>query len=115
MNKYSTGFIKQYILNNITEISKVNCGMKEDWHWTCDTVWDIHNGFDDDYDWDSDYIEVAGITGSIWATPVMEVYFNDGRTEIVPCFVDDGIVERLSKIEQCKMFAKITGGYENDR
>lgn len=91
MKKYDTAFIKEYIEGRKNEIESVSCGMKEDWSWTAETVFS-NSEFEPGYDWGSKSINVAGISGSTWATPVMEVLFNDGRTEIVDCFFDDGNV-----------------------
>lgn len=111
MNKYDTAFIKSYIEEHKNEILEVSCGMKEDWFWTAKTVYS--NGvLLDLYDWSKKSIEVAGIDGSTWATPVMEVTFNDGRTELVPCFFYDDRKAPVWQIAQQKAFAAMTGGRE---
>lgn len=89
MKKYDTSFIKDYIESHREEIKEVSCGMKEDWFWTAETIYE-ENHFSEEYDWNSKSISVAGISGSTWATPVMEVCFKDGITEIVPCYFNDG-------------------------
>lgn len=57
-------------------------GMAEDWYWTSEKVHDgnnftdaINNG------------EIAGISGSYWATPTLELTFNDGTVKTIDCFV----------------------------
>lgn len=87
MKKYDTAFIKAYIEKHHPELKSVACGMKEDWSWTADVVWE-DGKFVSEFNWNSKSIEVAGITGSIWATPVMWVEFKDGHTEDIPCFFD---------------------------
>lgn len=111
MNRYDTEFIKSYISENKDTIESVSCGMKEDWNFTAQTVYE--NGeFCQKFNWNSKSIKVAGISGSIWATPVMEVYFKDGSTLLVPCFFDDGYNAKDSEILQAKMYAMRTGGKE---
>ena len=111
MKKYNTEFIKQYIEDNKENIMHVECGMREDWSWTADTVYS--NGkYYSEYDWESESICVAGICGSTWATPIMEVNFKDGRTEIVECFKNDGVQESQELIRKQKEFAFTTGGMD---
>lgn len=111
MKHYNTNFIKNYIEQHKDDIDSVYCGMKEDWHWTADKIFE--NGkYSDDFDWKSEHISVCGISGSTWATPVMEVSFKDGRTEIVNCYEDDGEQVSTYQIAQQKMFAVMTGGMD---
>lgn len=109
--KYNTSFIKNYIEEHKEEIETVSCGMREDWSWTAETVfWD--GEFSSEYDWEKENISVAGISGSPWATPVMEVEFKDGRTEIVECYADDGEQASKQQIAWQKVFARATGGMD---
>lgn len=111
MKNYNAAFIKNYIENHKEEIGTVTCGMREDWSWTAETVFE--NGeISSDYDWSKEHISVAGICGSTWATPVMEVEFNDGRTEIVDCYEDDGERASQSQIARQMDFARATGGMD---
>ena len=111
MKHYNTKFIKKYIEEHKRQILSVHCGMREDWYWTADKVFE--NGeLSYDYDWESENISVAGITGSTWETPVMEVEFDDGRTEIVECWIDDGEVVSENQIRRQKRFALDTGGMD---
>lgn len=111
MKKYNTNFIKSYIEEHKKEIESVFCGMREDWSWTEDTVFE-DGEFSSYYDWNKKHITVAGISGSTWATPVMKVEFKDGRTEIVDCYVDDGEQASKSQIANQKAFARETGGMD---
>lgn len=111
MNKYDTAFIKSYIEEHKNEISEVSCGMREDWFWTAETVYS-DEALLDKYDWSGKSINVAGIDGSTWATPTMEVAFKDGRIELVPCFFDDGDKAPDEKVAQQKAFVEMTGGRE---
>lgn len=111
MKNYNVAFIKNYIEEHKVEIETVTCGMREDWSWTAETVFE--NGeFSSNYDWSKEHISVAGISGSTWATPVMEVEFKDGRTEIVDCYEDDGEKASQSQIAQQMAFARATGGMD---
>lgn len=111
MNKYDTAFIKKYIEERREEIDTVDCGMREDWFWTAETVFE--NGeFSKEYAWGRKSITVAGIDGSTWATPTMEVCFKDGRTELVPCYFYDGHDAPVKQIEEQKRFTIATGGKE---
>ncbi|MDE6957599.1 MAG: hypothetical protein K2O96_05835 [Lachnospiraceae bacterium] len=111
MKKYNTNFIKSCIEEHKAEIKTVTCGMREDWNWTAETIFE--NGeLSYGYDWSEEHISVAGISGSTWATPVMEVEFKDGRTEIVNCYEDDGERASQSQISQQKAFARATGGMD---
>ena len=109
--KYNTSFIKNYIEEHKGEIETVTCGMREDWGWTNNTVYE--NGkLCGGYKWKSEHISVAGISGSSWATPVMRVEFKDGREEIIDCYVNDGEQASQSQIAQQMMFARATGGMD---
>jgi hypothetical protein len=109
MKNYSTKIIKEYIEKNKELIEEVYCGMREDWSWTAEAVFE-----DNDYtiDLNRDSVSIAGIGGSTWATPIMEITFKDGRTEIVPCYEDDGERENEYRITQQKMYARLTGGMD---
>lgn len=82
MKKYNTEFIKKYIGEHKYEIESVRCGMREDWFWTAETVYEIGD-FCKGFDWNKKHISVAGITGSTWATPVMHVEFKDGLYRVM--------------------------------
>lgn len=111
MKKYNTEFIKKYITEHKDEIESVECGMREDWFWTAETVY--KNGdFCKRFDWNKKHISVAYIDGSTWATPVMNVNFKDGREEVVPCYEDDGESESEERIANQKMFAAMTFGMD---
>lgn len=109
--KYNTSFIKNYIKQHKEEIETVSCGMREDWSWTAETVFE-DGEFSSEYDWEKENISVAGISGSTWATPVMEVEFKDGRAEIVECYADDGEKASQQQIAQQKAFGRATGGMD---
>ena len=109
MKNYSAKFIKEYIEKNKDLIDYVECGMREDWSWTAETIFE-----DNEYTQElaRDPISIAGISGSTWATPIMKVSFKDGRTEIVNCYEDDGERGNEYRITQQKMYAGLTGGMD---
>ena len=111
MKKYNTKFIKTYIHEYKEEIVLVECGMREDWSLTAETVFE-EGEFSSDYDWTKENISVAGISGSNWATPVMRIEFKNGRTDIVECYTDDGEKASRSQIVQNMAFARATGGMD---
>ena len=111
MKHYNTKFIREYIEQHKEQIVRADCFMREDYSWTCETVFEdgqLRKGFN----WNDNYLRVAGITGSTWATPTMEVEFIDGHTESVECWIDDG--ERVSErqIREQKAFTAATGGMD---
>lgn len=75
MKKYDYKKAYNYIESHKEEISEVSLGIHEDWFWTAEAVW--KNG---KYEVDllSTNLKIAGIFGSKWATPVMQVEFKDG-------------------------------------
>lgn len=60
-----------------------------------------------------DDCHIAGICGSVWATPVMKIVYNDGSSKIIDCYTNSSN-EQASDIEidQMKSFAVITGGMD---
>lgn len=86
MRYYSCEKIKSFIEEHKDEIDEVSLGMIEDWSWTAETVYD--NGeFGDKYDFGGKTLTIAGIKGSYWATPTMEVYYKDGRRDYIDCWL----------------------------
>lgn len=109
MKYYNTKFIREYIEQHMDQIESVYCFMYEDWNRTCDIVFkdgDFYTGFN----WESKYLEVAGIMGSLWETPAMGIKFKDGRTETIECWVDDGECESNKQIRERKASAETREG-----
>ncbi len=82
MKKYDFEKVKNYIENNRNNIKSVYLGMHEDWFWTAENVFE-----------DGEYTKklgenttIAGISGSYWATPVMQVEFKDGTEKVIGCY-----------------------------
>ena len=74
---------KKLIEEKKSEIESASLGMEGDWFWTAETVWTKEEGFVIDLD----TIEgIAGISGSYWATPTLEMELQYGSALKVPCF-----------------------------
>lgn len=103
MKYYNPEFIKQYIKQHRAEIEEVELGMDEDWFWTSETIFK-DGKYSSRCSLDGNRITVAGIDGSVWATPIMAVTFKDGLVERVECWTADGKTEEPASIERCKAF-----------
>lgn len=109
MKLYSTKIIREFIETHKEKIETVKCGMREDWRWTADTIYS--NG-DYQIDVSGSSVRIAGIQGSQWATPIMEVTYKDGRREILDCYTDDGETASADDVRKMKEFAFGTGGMD---
>lgn len=64
------------------KLISASLGMQEDWNWTAETIW--HNG---KYLVKlTDKTDIAGINRSYWATPVLELEFEDEFIFTTPCY-----------------------------
>jgi hypothetical protein len=75
----SKSIIKENKSKGLVEAS---LGMQEDWYWTAETIWN-----------DGKYVRVlkentkiAGIDGSTWATPVLELTYSDETKITLNCY-----------------------------
>ncbi|HEM3626024.1 TPA: hypothetical protein U1C37_000410 [Streptococcus suis] len=83
--KYDFKKAKSLIEAERENIESAYLGMREDWYWTAESVYE--NG---EFTVDLDTVEtIAGIPGSSWATPYLEIKYKDGSSKMVPCH-DDG-------------------------
>lgn len=81
MKHYDFKKAKQIIEKHKDQIASASLGMHEDWFWTVETVFS-----DGEYTIDLDTItELGGTDGSYWATPVLELNFQDGSTKTFSC------------------------------
>lgn len=110
MKYYDAKLIKGFIEKSKDEIDCVSCGMKEDWFWTGETVFQNGKIL---VDLENKTVKLAGIDGSYWATPVMEVLYKDGETHIIPCYFEDAETVDDSVVEMKKAFAIMTGGMDD--
>jgi hypothetical protein len=82
MAKYDFQKAKRIIEEKKDSIKEASLGMHEDWFWTADTVFE-----DGEHLIDLDTVEkIAGIDGSYWATPTLQIEYKDGTKEAIPCY-----------------------------
>jgi hypothetical protein len=74
--------IKSYLKDNrgYGKLISASLGMQEDWFWTADTIWE--NGKFKRFTG-----KVAGINRSYWATPTLELEFEDEFSFRTPCYI----------------------------
>ena len=80
--KYDFKKAKQFIEDNKENIESARMGMREDWFWTSETIFE-DGEFKVNLD-DKD-LSIGGINGSYWATPVLQVEYKDGTTKTYHC------------------------------
>ena len=86
MKHYDFKKAKELIAKNITDLESASLGMYEDWCWTAETIW--NNG---EYTEkflqaiENDNCHIAGINGSSWATPTLELIFKNGDEKMIEC------------------------------
>lgn len=68
-------------------IESASLGMHEDWFWTAETI--FGNGIFIKELKNND--EIACLNSSEWATPTLQLIFNDGEDKMIPCYYGDGI------------------------
>lgn len=101
MKKYDYNKIKKFIEKNKQNIKSVNLGMYEDWSWTSDCIYENGEfiiGL-------SENTKIAGINASTFATPAMEVEFQDGTSSIYNAYIDD---EKENQRSDFSYFAEST-------
>ncbi|GGJ86257.1 hypothetical protein GCM10007063_05940 [Lentibacillus kapialis] len=85
IKKYDFKKAKRIIENKKDSIIEASLGMREDWFWTANVVFE--NGA---YIVELDNIEkVAGIDSSDWATPVIRIEYKGEVEEVFECFTGD--------------------------
>jgi hypothetical protein len=83
MKHYDYDKAKSIIKENKSKgLVEVSLGMKEDWYWTSETIW-FNNKYVRVLKENS---EIAGIKGSSWATPVLELVYSDGTEITLNCY-----------------------------
>lgn len=107
-----------------TDLQEAALGMKEDWFWTGQTIFEegeythslpenapeIHKEYGDkrkngmsilsDEATKYNEIFINGIYGSNWATPVIQLSYNDNEQIMFNCFHGSSNVDELTKIEK---------------
>lgn len=83
MRTYDFKSAKKYIQTYSDHISEAALGMKENWFWTAETVYE-----DEKFtkELDKEGMTIGEITSSNWATPVLQVVFKDGTEIFKDCF-----------------------------
>ena len=71
--------IKENKKNGLVEAS---LGMKEDWYWTGETIWQ-NNKYITKL---KENTKIGGISASNWATPVLELIYSDDTKIILNCY-----------------------------
>jgi len=105
MKSYDFKKAKAFIDERKESITNASMGMHEDWFWTAERIFE--NG---QYkkDLEDDECHIGGITNSYWATPTLEVLYNDGTDAMIPCFVSDG--EEIPFGEKVAIKVTVTSG-----
>lgn len=75
MKRYDFPKIHQFIEARKQSIKEAVLGMREDWFWTAETVFE---GGDYKIDLLDAGTKIGGITGSLWATPTLLILSVDG-------------------------------------
>lgn len=121
---YSYDKAKQLIEEHKENITSASLGMYEDWFWTANIIWE--NGVytqelpTDEHlntKWTEylekrkagmrmlskeaqqyEYLMVAGLCGSSWSTPTLQLVFKDGTDKMIPCHQQTGEEDEIEKI-----------------
>lgn len=90
MKIYNIKKAKQFIKDHKSEIIRVSLGMQEDWNWTAEVIWG-DGKYTQKIDKNSSF---GSITGSTWATPVMEIIYKDKERVLIDCYSGESNGER---------------------
>lgn len=84
--KYDYKKAKDLIEEEKENIKEASLGMHEDWFWTAETIF-----ADDEFkiNLEEEGLTIAGIDGSAWATPVLEIEYKDGTIREIKCGVGE--------------------------
>jgi hypothetical protein len=76
--------IKSYLKDNrgYGKLLSASLGMEEDWNWTGTTIW-LNGKYIVKL---TDKTKLSGINGSTWASPVLELEFEDEFVFKIPCY-----------------------------
>lgn len=97
--KYDFKKAKMLIEENKNNVTIASLGMKEDWFYTAETIYENNK-----YEKDLDTIkQIGGIDGSCWATPVLHLQFNDDNEKFIDCYIDDGEKPDLERKKMVEM------------
>lgn len=85
MKKYDFKKAHDLIWLHKDELQSAYLGVHEDWFWTAESVFENGNFLHDV----ENLKEVAGISGSVWGTPALNLNFKDGTEKMVPCYIGE--------------------------
>lgn len=83
MKKYDFDKAKRIILERKDRVSVASLGMLEDWFWTATPIFE-----DCEFCIPENYL-IAGINGSIWATPFLKIEYRDSSETFIPCYIGE--------------------------
>ena len=106
MKKYDFKKAKEIIIQESKNgLLYAKMGMREDWTWTEEEVWNKEDLFSMNF-----YEEkIASISGSSWATPMLALYYEKEYMDL-DMFIEKESNTSKEEIEKMKNFAKETGG-----
>jgi len=86
MKSYDYKNAKRFIEENKSQIKIASLGMKEDWFWTAETVFE-----DGEFkvDFDDDKLTIGGISSSQWGTPSLMIEMDGDVEYFKDCFVGE--------------------------
>lgn len=103
MKNYNFDLAKKIIntFNELGVLESASLGMQEDMFWTCVTV--FKNG---EYTKElKEDTEIAGISGSRWATPIIQLELSNGETEVFECFSGEWTTDIEFRMNKMKTWA----------
>lgn len=86
MKIYDYKSVLDFIEKNRDEVQEIQLGMLEDWFWTAVTIFEDNQILVDLNDPD---LKIAGIAGSSWATPVMNIVYKNGEEIYKACYTGE--------------------------
>lgn len=87
-------------LHSLGELEEAEMGMKEDWFWTGQPVWNKEEGFVLNLNKET---LIGGIKGSYWATPIIRLTLSDGTMKDFECCDGEHKISDIEKIEKQMM------------
>ena len=84
MKTYDFESAFKYIQKYSDYIDTASLGIKEDWMWTAETIYE-NDKFN--IELTKKDIRIAGIKGSTWGTPSLEILFKDNTQILKDCYV----------------------------
>ena len=87
MKHYDLQKAKKIVKENKKLLVSASLGMHEDWFWTANTIFE-NGAFTELAKGRKKEIKIGGITGSFWATPVIQLELKDGSEKFLECFYE---------------------------